>query len=67
MYRIVFICAGESTGSTENRFTGWTDVDLAEKGVGEARLAGQRLKRDGYEFDLAFAEAVVAGQGEAQG
>lgn len=58
MYRIVFICAGESTWTTEDRFTGWTDVDLAEKGVGEARLAGQRLKREGYEFDLAFTSVL---------
>jgi 2,3-bisphosphoglycerate-dependent phosphoglycerate mutase len=58
MYRIVFLCAGESTWTKENRFAGWGDVDLAENGVEEARLAGQLLKREGYEFDLAFTSVL---------
>lgn len=58
MYRIVFLCAGESAWSSENRFTGWTDVDLTERGCEEARRAGQLLKREGYEFDLAFTSVL---------
>jgi len=54
MYRIVLLRHGESTWNRENRFTGWTDVDLTEKGVDEARGAGRLLKREGYVFDLAY-------------
>jgi 2,3-bisphosphoglycerate-dependent phosphoglycerate mutase len=45
---------GESVWNKENRFTGWTDVDLSARGVEEARLAGRTLKNEGYEFDIAF-------------
>lgn len=58
MYRIVLLRHGESTWNNENRFTGWTDVDLTEKGVEEARAAGQLLKREGYAFDLAFTSVL---------
>src|SRR5512133_2139122 len=54
MYKIVLLRHGESTWNRENRFTGWTDVDLSEKGVAEAKLAGQTLLADGFTFDLAF-------------
>jgi 2,3-bisphosphoglycerate-dependent phosphoglycerate mutase len=54
MFKLVLLRHGESTWNKENRFTGWTDVDLSEKGVKEARQAGKLLKKEGYEFDLAF-------------
>ena len=54
MYKLVLIRHGESTWNKENRFTGWTDVDLSEKGLGEAREAGQVLKREGYAFDVVY-------------
>ncbi len=58
MYKIVLLRHGESTWNKENRFTGWTDVDLTEQGVGEAHAAGQLLKREGYAFDLAFTSVL---------
>jgi 2,3-bisphosphoglycerate-dependent phosphoglycerate mutase len=58
MYKLVLIRHGESTWNKENRFTGWTDVDLSEKGVQEAIEAGQTLKKEGYEFDLAFTSVL---------
>lgn len=54
MIKLVLLRHGQSTWNLENRFTGWTDVDLSERGVREAREAGQVLKREGYEFDLAM-------------
>src|SRR5256886_15372249 len=54
MHKLVLLRHGESDGSRENRFTGWTDVDLSQKGVEEARAAGRLLKSGGYAFDLAF-------------
>ena len=54
MYKLVLLRHGESTWNRENRFTGWTDVDLTEKGVEEAKQAGQLLKKEGFLFDLAF-------------
>lgn len=54
MYKIVLLRHGESIWNKENRFTGWTDVDLSEKGIEEAKSAGQILKNSGYTFDLAF-------------
>lgn len=58
MYKIVLLRHGESTWNKENRFTGWTDVDLTEKGVREARLAGQLLRSEGFAFDLAFTSVL---------
>lgn len=58
MYKLVLIRHGESTWNKENRFTGWTDVDLSEKGVQEAIDAGIVLKREGFEFDLAFTSVL---------
>jgi 2,3-bisphosphoglycerate-dependent phosphoglycerate mutase len=58
MYKLVLIRHGESTWNKENRFTGWTDVDLSEKGVQEAVEAGQVLKQEGFQFDLAFTSVL---------
>lgn len=53
MYQLVLLRHGESTWNLENRFTGWTDVELTPTGVEQARRAGQLLRDEGYEFDLA--------------
>ncbi|MRV75729.1 2,3-diphosphoglycerate-dependent phosphoglycerate mutase [Duganella sp. FT92W] len=58
MYKIVFMRHGESTWNLENRFTGWTDVDLTEKGVAEAKAAGKVLKDEGFTFDLAYTSVL---------
>ncbi len=54
MRQAVFVRHGQSTWNLANRFTGWTDVDLSERGVREARQAGEALKTAGYTFDVAF-------------
>lgn len=54
MKKIVLLRHGESTWNKENRFTGWTDVDLTEKGIEEARKAGDLLKKEGFVFDKAY-------------
>jgi 2,3-bisphosphoglycerate-dependent phosphoglycerate mutase len=54
MYKIVLIRHGESSWNLENRFTGWTDVDLTDTGIAQAKKAGQLLKAEGYEFDVAY-------------
>jgi 2,3-bisphosphoglycerate-dependent phosphoglycerate mutase len=54
MHKLVLIRHGESTWNQENRFTGWTDVDLNEKGLREAKAAGELLKKEGYSFDRSF-------------
>jgi len=53
-YKVALLRHGESTWNQENRFTGWTDVDLSERGFAEAHRAGQLLKAEGYVFDVAF-------------
>jgi 2,3-bisphosphoglycerate-dependent phosphoglycerate mutase len=58
LYRIVLLRHGESEWNKENRFTGWTDVPLSEKGVGEAINAGAQLKKDGFSFDRAFTSVL---------
>jgi 2,3-bisphosphoglycerate-dependent phosphoglycerate mutase len=58
MYKIVFMRHGESTWNLENRFTGWTDVDLTEKGVAEAKTAGRVLKEAGFTFDVAYTSVL---------
>lgn len=58
MYKIVLMRHGESTWNLANRFTGWVDVDLTEKGVAEARQAGQLLKDAGFTFDLAYTSVL---------
>ncbi len=54
MKTLVLLRHGESTWNRENRFTGWTDVDLTERGVAEARRAGQQLGEEGLRFDVAY-------------
>ncbi len=58
MIRMVLIRHGESAWNLENRFTGWTDVDLTEKGIVEAHQAGRLLKEGGYTFDLAYTSVL---------
>jgi len=58
MAKLVLLRHGESIWNRENRFTGWTDVDLSEKGMEEARKAGEVLKEDGLVFDLAFTSVL---------
>lgn len=58
MYKIVLLRHGESTWNKENRFTGWTDVDLTEQGAQEAIRAGELLKKEGYTFDIAFTSVL---------
>jgi 2,3-bisphosphoglycerate-dependent phosphoglycerate mutase len=58
MYKLVLLRHGESTWNKENRFTGWTDVDLSEKGREEAQQAGLTLKKEGYLFDLAYTSVL---------
>jgi 2,3-bisphosphoglycerate-dependent phosphoglycerate mutase len=54
MKKVVLIRHGESVWNKENRFTGWTDVDLTEKGMEEAIKAGQLMKKEGFQFEVAF-------------
>ena len=58
MFKMVLLRHGESTWNMENRFTGWTDVDLSEKGVLEAHEAGRQLKAGGYEFDICYTSVL---------
>jgi 2,3-bisphosphoglycerate-dependent phosphoglycerate mutase len=58
MYKVVLLRHGESTWNKENRFTGWTDVDLSEVGLEEAKKAGQLLKEGGYTFDVAYTSVL---------
>lgn len=58
MYKVVLLRHGESTWNLENRFTGWTDVDLSLRGIAEAHRAGLLLKADGYVFDEAFTSVL---------
>jgi len=58
MYKLVLVRHGESTWNLENRFTGWTDVDLTPTGIEQAKNAGKLLKSEGYEFDLAYTSVL---------
>ena len=58
MYKVVLLRHGESDWNRENRFTGWTDVDLSEKGRLEARTAGETLRSLGYTFDQAYCSVL---------
>lgn len=58
MYKLVLVRHGESTWNKENRFTGWTDVDLSEKGMAEAQEGGEVLKREGYVFDMVYTSVL---------
>lgn len=58
MYKLVLLRHGESHWNKENRFTGWTDVDLSEKGIEEATESGRVLKEEGFVFDLAYTSVL---------
>ena len=58
MYKLVLVRHGQSTWNLENRFTGWTDVDLTDLGKAEAAEAGKLLKEAGYEFDIAYTSVL---------
>ena len=58
MRKLVLLRHGESEWNRENRFTGWTDVPLSEKGVEEATVAGRLLAQEGFEFDVAFTSVL---------
>ena len=58
MHKLVLLRHGESDWNRENRFTGWTDVDLSAKGVEEARAGGRLLLSEGFDFDLAFTSVL---------
>lgn len=58
MYKLVLLRHGESVWNKENLFTGWTDVDLSERGVTEARTAGETLRQAGFTFDIAFTSVL---------
>ncbi len=58
MYKIVLMRHGESTWNLENRFTGWVDVDLTDKGIAEAKQAGKLLKDAGFTFDVAYTSVL---------
>jgi 2,3-bisphosphoglycerate-dependent phosphoglycerate mutase len=58
MHKVVLLRHGESTWNKENRFTGWTDVDLTDKGREEAAEAGRLLKAEGLTFDIAFTSVL---------
>ncbi len=58
MKRLVLLRHGESTWNKENRFTGWTDVPLSEKGIKEASESGRVLQKEGYVFDVAYTSVL---------
>lgn len=58
MRKLVLIRHGESQWNKENRFTGWKDVDLSEKGLEEAKAAGKLLKDEGFTFDEAYTSVL---------
>ncbi len=58
MYKVVLLRHGESLWNKENRFTGWTDVDVTEKGLQEAKKAGEVLKTEGFKFDIAYTSVL---------
>jgi 2,3-bisphosphoglycerate-dependent phosphoglycerate mutase len=59
MAKLVLLRHGESDWNRENRFTGWTDVDLSQQGMTEARAAGKLLKSEGYAFDIAYTSVLT--------
>jgi 2,3-bisphosphoglycerate-dependent phosphoglycerate mutase len=58
MHKLVLVRHGQSTWNLENRFTGWTDVDLSDLGREEAKSAGQVLRQEGYEFDVVYTSVL---------
>src|SRR5258708_15658091 len=61
MHKVVLLRHGESVWNMENRFTGWTDVDLTRRGVEEAKRAGDLLKEAGFLFDCAYTSVLKRG------
>ena len=59
---LVLVRHGQSEWNLKNLFTGWRDVDLSEKGIAEAKTAGQRLKKRGFKFDIAYTSALKRAQ-----
>jgi 2,3-bisphosphoglycerate-dependent phosphoglycerate mutase len=59
VYTLVVVRHGESLWNQENRFTGWKDVDLAEKGILEAQKAGKTLKEKGFDFNYAYTSRLT--------
>ena len=57
-FKLVLVRHGQSTWNLENRFTGWTDVELTDLGILEAKNGGKLLKQGGYEFDIAFTSVL---------
>ncbi len=58
MHKLVLVRHGESDWNKQNRFTGWTDVDLSQKGREEAKEGGEVLKREGFTFDVAYTSVL---------
>ena len=58
MYKLILVRHGESVWNKENRFTGWTDVDLSERGEQEARRAGELIKKHDLFFDVAYSSVL---------
>jgi len=58
MHKVVLLRHGESTWNSENRFTGWTDVDLSDRGLAEARAAGELLRDEDFVFDIAYTSVL---------
>ncbi len=58
MYKVVLIRHGQSVWNKKNLFTGWTDVDLTEQGINEAKAAGKLLKSEGFTFDIAYTSVL---------
>ena len=58
MYKIVLMRHGESIWNRENRFTGWADIDLTEKGEAQAREAGRLMKEAGFQFDITYTSVL---------
>ena len=58
MYKLVLLRHGQSQWNLENRFTGWTDVDLTEQGRQEAEAAGKLFLKEGYTFDMAYTSVL---------
>jgi 2,3-bisphosphoglycerate-dependent phosphoglycerate mutase len=61
MPKLILLRHGQSIWNLENRFTGWTDVDLSDHGMAEARNAGKLLRAEGYHFDKAFTSENFSG------
>ena len=58
MHKLVLLRHGESKWNLENRFTGWTDINLTKKGIAEAKYSGQLLKNEGFKFNLVYTSVL---------